>query len=92
MFKSAGVYEVFSDPIKKDPLLINTGHGQPLEGGRSGFGGGGMNMDDIFLVSLADIFGWRFVAVGAALVVSPGFSGGGGGSRRVKGSNLKNKA
>ncbi|NNE56439.1 MAG: DnaJ domain-containing protein, partial [Flavobacteriales bacterium] len=52
-----------------------------------GFGGGGMNMDDIFS-QFGDIFGSAFGGFG-------GFSGGGGGgggrSRRTKGSNLRIK-
>ncbi|RUA14512.1 MAG: molecular chaperone DnaJ, partial [Flavobacteriia bacterium] len=51
--------------------------------GSSGFGGGGMNMDDIFS-QFGDIFGSAF---------GGGFSGfggfGGGGQRRMKGSNLR---
>jgi molecular chaperone DnaJ len=54
------------------------GH-QAFEGG--GFGGGGMNMDDIFS-QFGDIFGGAFGG--------GGFGGfGGGGQRRVKGSNLR---
>ena len=47
---------------------------------RGGFGGGGMNMDDIFS-QFGDIFG------GVLLEVVGGF--GGGGQRRSKGSNLR---
>ncbi|WP_394750488.1 molecular chaperone DnaJ [Spongiimicrobium salis] len=79
MFKKAAeAYEVLSDPNKK-AKYDQYGHAA-FEGG--GFGGGGMNMDDIFS-QFGDIFGGGF----------SGFSGfggfGGGGQRRVKGSNLR---
>ncbi|MEL6916171.1 MAG: molecular chaperone DnaJ [Bacteroidota bacterium] len=80
MFKKAAeAYEVLSDPDKK-ARYDQYGHAA-FEGG--GFGGGGMNMDDIFS-QFGDIFGSAF---------GGGFSGfggfGGGGQRRVKGSNLR---
>ena len=76
MFKKAAeAYEVLSDPDKK-AKYDQFGH-QAFEGG--GFGGGGMNMDDIFS-QFGDIFGSAF---------GGGFSGFGGGQRRVKGSNLR---
>ena len=78
MFKKAAeAYEVLSDPDKK-ARYDQFGH-QAFEGG-GGFGGGGMNMDDIFS-QFGDIFGGAF----------GGFSGfsGGGGRRMVKGSNLR---
>lgn len=77
MFKKAAeAYEVLSDPDKRS-RYDQFGH-QAFEGG--GFGGGGMNMDDIFS-QFGDIFG----AFGG------GFSGfgGGGRARTVKGSNLR---
>ncbi len=79
MFKKAAeAYEVLSDPDKK-ARYDQYGHAA-FEGG--GFGGG-MNMDDIFS-QFGDIFGGAF---------GGGFSGfggfGGGGQRRVKGSNLR---
>ncbi|HNU58757.1 MAG TPA: DnaJ domain-containing protein, partial [Aquaticitalea sp.] len=76
MFKKAAeAYEVLSNPDKK-ARYDQFGH-QAFEGG--GFGGGGMNMDDIFS-QFGDIFG----------SFGGGFSGfGGGGQRRVKGSNLR---
>lgn len=82
MFKKAAeAYEVLSDPDKK-ARYDQYGH-QAFEGG--GFGGGGMNMEDIFS-QFGDIFGSAFGGGG-------GFSGfggfGGGGQRRVKGSNLR---
>lgn len=79
MFKKAAeAYEVLSDPDKK-ARYDQFGH-QAFEGG--GFGGGGMNMDDIFS-QFGDIFGGAF---GGGF---GGFGGFGGGQRRVKGSNLR---
>ncbi len=83
MFKKAAeAYEVLSDPNKKS-RYDQFGHAA-FEGG-GGFGGGGMNMEDIFS-QFGDIFGGAFGGGG-------GFSGfggfGGGGQRRVKGSNLR---
>lgn len=78
--KAAEAYEVLSDPDKK-ARYDQFGH-QAFEGG--GFGGGGMNMDDIFS-QFGDIFGGAFGGGGFS-----GFGGfGGGGQRRVKGSNLR---
>lgn len=80
--KAAEAYEILSDPNKK-ARYDQYGHAA-FEGG-GGFGGGGMNMDDIFS-QFGDIFGSAFGGGG-------GFSGfggfGGGGQRRVKGSNLR---
>ncbi|MBU3822436.1 molecular chaperone DnaJ [Flavobacteriaceae bacterium XHP0103] len=74
--EAAEAYEVLSNPDKK-ARYDQFGH-QAFEGG--GFGGGGMNMDDIFS-QFGDIFGGAF---------GGGFSGfGGGGQRRAKGSNLR---
>ncbi|MEZ4816919.1 MAG: molecular chaperone DnaJ [Flavobacteriaceae bacterium] len=79
MFKKAAeAYEVLSDPDKK-ARYDQYGH-QAFEGG--GFGGGGMNMEDIFS-QFGDIFGGAF---GGSF---GGFGGFGGGQRRVKGSNLR---
>lgn len=80
MFKKAAeAYEVLSDSEKK-ARYDQYGHAA-FEGG--GFGGGGMNMEDIFS-QFGDIFGSAF---------GGGFSGfggfGGGGQRRMKGSNLR---
>ena len=76
--KAAEAYEVLSDPDKK-AKYDQFGHAA-FEGG--GFGGGGMNMDDIFS-QFGDIFGSAF---GGGF---SGFGGFGGGQRRVKGSNLR---
>jgi molecular chaperone DnaJ len=77
--KAAEAYEVLSDPDKR-ARYDQFGHAA-FEGG--GFGGGGMNMEDIFS-QFGDIFGSAF---------GGGFSGfggfGGGGQRRMKGSNLR---
>lgn len=80
MFKKAAeAYEVLSDSDKK-AKYDQFGHAA-FEGG--GFGGGGMNMDDIFS-QFGDIFGSAF---GGGFGGFGGF--GGGGQRRVKGSNLR---
>ena len=75
--EAAEAYEVLSNPDKK-ARYDQFGH-QAFEGG-GGFGGGGMNMDDIFS-QFGDIFGGAFGG--------GGFSGFGGGQRRAKGSNLR---
>lgn len=77
---AAEAYEVLSDPQKK-ARYDQYGH-QAFDGG-GGFGGGGMNMDDIFS-QFGDIFGSAF---GGSF--NSGF--GGGGARRAKGSNLRIK-
>ncbi len=77
--KAAEAYEILGDPDKR-AKYDRFGH-QAFDGG--GFGGGGMNMEDIFS-QFGDIFGSAF---GGSF---GGFSGFGGGSRtRVKGSNLR---
>ena len=82
-FKAAAeAYEVLSDPDKK-ARYDQYGHAA-FEGG--GFNGGGMNMDDIFS-QFGDIFGSAF---GGGFGGFSGF-GGGGGQRRMKGSNLRIK-
>ncbi|WP_027078556.1 molecular chaperone DnaJ [Maribacter antarcticus] len=80
--KAAEAYEVLSDADKK-ARYDQFGHAAFESGG--GFGGGGMNMDDIFS-QFGDIFGGGGFGGGGF----GGFSGfGGGGQRRVKGSNLR---
>lgn len=81
MFKKAAeAYEVLGNEEKR-AKYDRFGH-QAFEGG--GFGGGGMNMDDIFS-QFGDIFGGGFGGGGFS-----GFGGGfSGGQRRVKGSNLR---
>ena len=74
-FKNAAeAYEVLGDPDKKAKY---DQYGHSAFDGNQGFGGGGMNMDDIFS-QFGDIFGGGF-----------GGGGGGRGQRRVKGSNLR---
>ncbi|HLS12736.1 MAG TPA: molecular chaperone DnaJ [Flavobacteriaceae bacterium] len=75
--KAAEAYEVLSDPEKR-AQYDRFGH-QAFQGGAGGFGGGGMNMDDIFS-QFGDIFGGGF----------GGFGGGGQrGARRAKGTNMR---
>ena len=78
--KAAEAYEVLSNADKR-ARYDQFGH-QAFDGS-GGFGGGGMNMDDIFS-QFGDIFGGAFGGGG-------GFSGFGGGGRQrvVKGSNLR---
>ena len=79
MFKKAAeAYEVLSDP-DKTARYDQYAHAA-FEGG--GFGGGGMNMEDIFS-QFGDIFGGAF---GGGF---GGFGGFSGGQRRMKGSNLR---
>lgn len=75
--EAAQAYEVLSDPNKKARY---DQYGEAGLGGNSGFGAGGMNMDDIFS-HFGDIFGGRF----------SGFGGFGGGAQhqQVRGSNLR---
>lgn len=76
--EAAEAYEVLSDPQKRQ-RYDQFGH-QGMGG--SGFGGGGMSMDDIFS-QFGDIFGGAFGG--------GGFGGGRGGSRMSRGSNLRVK-
>lgn len=84
MFKKAAeAYEVLSNPDKKAKY---DQFGHSAFDGSGGFGGGGMDMDDIFS-QFGDIFGSAFGGGGG------GFSGFGGfgrqGQARSKGSNLR---
>ncbi|MFL2595629.1 MAG: DnaJ C-terminal domain-containing protein, partial [Flavobacteriaceae bacterium] len=75
--KAAEAYEILSDQQKRQQY-DQFGHAA-FEGGQ-GFGGGGMNMEDIFS-QFGDIFGSAF---------GGGFGGfGGGGRRATKGKNLR---
>ena len=75
--KAAEAYEVLSDPNKKSKY---DQFGHSAFEGAGGFGGGGMNMDDIFS-QFGDIFGSAF---------GSSFGGFGGVGQRVsKGSNLR---
>lgn len=79
--KAAEAYEVLSDTDKKAKY---DQFGHAAFDGSGGFGGGGMNMDDIFS-QFGDIFGGAFGSGSFG-----GFGGfGGGGQRRAKGSNLR---
>ncbi len=78
--QAAEAYEVLSDDNKK-ARYDQYGHAA-FEGGQGGFGGAGMNMEDIFS-QFGDIFGGAF---GGGF---GGFGGGGGRQARVKGSNLR---
>lgn len=79
--KAAEAYEILSDENKK-ARYDQYGHAAFENGGHGGgFGGGGMNMDDIFS-QFGDIFGGAFGG--------GGFGGGSSrGRARVKGSNLR---
>ena len=80
MFKKAAeAYEVLSNPDKRAKY---DQYGHAAFDGSSGFGGGGMNMEDIFS-QFGDIFGSAF---GGGF---GGFGGFGGGRPRMKGSNLR---
>tara|TARA_B110000977_G_C11055863_1_gene484049 strand:- start:831 stop:1964 length:1134 start_codon:yes stop_codon:yes gene_type:complete len=74
--EAAEAYEVLSDSNKK-ARYDQYGHAGMESNGGGGFGGGGMNMDDIFS-QFGDIFGSSF-----------GGGGSRGGRRRARGSNLR---
>jgi molecular chaperone DnaJ len=76
--EAAEAYEVLSDPNKK-ARYDQYGHA----GVSGGFGGGGMNMDDIFS-QFGDIFGNAFGGGGGSF-------GGARGQRVVRGTNLRVK-
>lgn len=77
--KAAAAYEVLSNPDKRAKY---DRYGSAAFDGSGGFGGGGMNMEDIFS-QFGDIFGGAFGGGGFS-----GFSGRGG-QHRMKGSNLR---
>jgi molecular chaperone DnaJ len=74
--KAAEAYEILGNQEKRSKY---DQFGHSAFEGNGGFGGGGMNMDDIFS-QFGDIFGGAFSGFG-------GF--GGSGQRRSKGSNLR---
>jgi molecular chaperone DnaJ len=84
--EAAEAYEVLSDADKK-AQYDRYGHAGVSGAGRGGFGGGGMNMDDIFS-QFGDVFGddlfGSFFGGGQR-------RGGGQRSRGVRGSNLRVK-
>ena len=75
--EAAEAYEVLNNPQKRQQY-DQFGHAGM---GQSGFGGGGMNMDDIFS-QFGNIFGDAF---------GGGSFGGGGRSQTVRGTNLRVK-
>jgi molecular chaperone DnaJ len=85
--EAAEAYEVLSDADKK-AQYDRYGHAGVSGNGRGGFGGGGMNMDDIFS-QFGDVFGddifGNFFGGGQR------GRGGSGRSRGVRGSNLRIK-
>ena len=78
--EAAEAYEVLSDSEQR-AQYDRFGHARP---GNGGFGGGGMNMDDIFS-QFGDIFG------GEGSPFDSFFGGGGSRRRTRKGSNLRIK-
>lgn len=77
--EAAEAYDILSTPDKKQKYDQYGHSAMGGAGSRGGFGGGGMNMDDIFS-QFGDIFG------GGG---GGGFGGGGQRRRVVKGSNLR---
>jgi molecular chaperone DnaJ len=80
--QAAEAYEVLGNQEKRQKY-DQFGHG--AFDGSQGFGGGGMDMDDIFS-QFGDIFGGGF---GGRSQEFSGFGGGFGGRQRVKGGNLR---
>jgi len=78
--EAAEAYEVLSDANKKARY---DQYGHAGLGNNGGFGGGGMNMDDIFS-QFGDIFGGAFGGGGS-------FGGSRGGQRSARGTNLRVK-
>lgn len=82
--EAAEAYEILGNPDKK-ARYDQMGHAA-FEGPQ-GFGGGHMDMDDIFS-QFGDIFGGAFGG-GGGFSGFGGFGGGGRGQRQMKGSNLR---
>jgi molecular chaperone DnaJ len=80
--EAAEAYEVLSNPDKKAKY---DQFGHAAFDGAGGFGGGGMNMDDIFS-QFGDIFGSAFGGQGGGF---SGFGGFGGRQSQSRGSNLR---
>ena len=85
--EAAEAYDVLHDPQKKQ-RYDQFGHAG-LNGGASGFGGGGMNMDDIFSM-FGDIFGGHGFGGGFGSGFG-GFGGNGGGRQQYRGNDLRLK-
>lgn len=83
--EAAEAYEVLSDPDKRAQY---DRFGHSMGGNRGGYGGGGMNMDDIFS-NFGDIFGEDIF--GSFFGGNRGGGGGGRRSRGTRGSNLRVK-
>jgi molecular chaperone DnaJ len=83
--EAAEAYEILSDADKK-AQYDRYGHAGVSGNGRGGFGGGGMNMEDIFS-QFGDIFGDDLFGS----FFGGGQRGRGGRSRGVRGSNLRVK-
>ncbi|MBS1760949.1 MAG: molecular chaperone DnaJ [Bacteroidetes bacterium] len=84
--EAAEAYEILSDADKR-AQYDRYGHAGVSGNGRGGFGGGGMNMEDIFS-QFGDVFGEDFFGN----IFGGGQKRGGGGgqrSRGVRGSNLR---
>ncbi|MDF3078562.1 MAG: dnaJ [Sphingobacteriaceae bacterium] len=85
--EAAEAYEVLSNPDKKQ-RYDQFGHAANAAGASGGYGGGGMNMEDIFS-QFGDVFGG-----GGGSPFDSFFGGGGqqrGGRRSARGSNLRIK-
>lgn len=85
--EAAEAYEILSDNDKK-AQYDRYGHAGVSGNGRGGYGGGGMNMEDIFS-QFGDIFGDDLF--GSFFGGGRGGRGGGQRSRGVRGSNLRVK-
>ena len=87
--EAAEAYEVLSSPEKKQ-RYDQYGHAGVGGATGGGYGGGGMNMDDIFS-QFGDIFGGGGGSPFDSFFGGGGQSRGGGGRRVAKGSNLRIK-